>query len=587
MENEELRSYATGWRSTFLRRSLIALLVVSTMIQLFANVEYEGLRERIHVQTDKKVYLAGEQIRMKLLTVDAEHLPLRLSTVAYTELVDDSVGHIQTIVALTSGIGESQMQLPADMPSGFYRLIAYTQLMRNEGAAIFFETVVGVINPFQQDYYPQFVEAETSNTPIAQQQNPSGSITLQTNKPVYTTREHGELFIAGLPENMHTLSVTIAGEDLIDLHSDGETATIHGKRFSLVDKSTESSPDNRKYLPEFEGHILTGRIVDNQTGQLVSEPNLKTGLTFPGEGLHYFPGQPTESGEIRFITAGIAGTENIATIVYDSDDKYRVDIVSPFVSHFTPKAMPALSIDTSRYQQLLARSVAMQASHYFSDNSSAKRVVGESIYKIKPTNSYLLDEYTRFPTMREVFIEFISNARFERQYDKWALSVVVNTDINSYYGAKSLVLLDGVHISNHEFILNYNPALIKQINIYTKRCNFGGELFDGIVELFSYPEHMQDVDFGKSIQIIPYKLPQIFDPSPVPDYTNEANRNNWMPDTRHTLLWEPAVRTAGQTTLRIPFDTSDLKGAYQVTVEGVTFDGAFVNTTTAFSVGEF
>lgn len=229
----------------------------------------------------------------------------------------------------------------------------------------------------------------------------------------------------------------------------------------------------------------------------------------------------------------------------------------------------------------------MQVSHFLSNNPLEKRIVDESFYKIKPSNSYLLSDYTRFPTMREVFTEFISNARFERQSGKWVLSAVVNTGINSYYGTKSLVLFDGIPISNHEFMFNYDPSLIERIHIYTKRCHFGGELYDGIVEFFSLSGRLLEANFGKSIQLIPYEGPQAFEPLNAPDYSIEKNRNRWLPDTRNTLLWKPHVRTAGLSSLQIPFDTSDLTGDYTVTVEGLTTDGQWINTTTTFPVNDF
>ena len=570
-----------------MKRLYIALFLSCVMFHVFGNTGNELLRERIYVQTDKKVYLSGEPIRLKMLTLDAEHLPLILSKIAYAELVDDSIGRVQTIVTLSKGVGEGMMQLPIDLPSGVYRLIAYTRFMRNEGAEVFFETAIGVINPFQQDYYPQLVNTGAGITPINAMKNQSGSIALQTDKSVYAIREQGELSITGLPENLHTLSVAIAGKDLIDLRSDEETVTVNGQLFDFAGGSTENGAVTGKYIPEFEGHILTGKLVDNQTGQSVSDRSVKTGLTFAGKGIHFFPGQITETGEIRFLTAGMAATENISTVVYDADDKYRVDIVSPFVSRFSPKTMPVLSIDSLCYNQLLARSVAMQASRYFLEAPPDKRVIDGSIFKIKPANSYLLDEYTRFPTMREVFTEFVSNARFERQNGKWVLSVAVTTDLKSFFGTKTLVLLDGIHVYNHEIILNIDPALIERINIYTKRCNFGGELFDGMIELISYPEHIHETDFGKAVQIIPYAGLQAFEPLAVPDYADEKNRNSWLPDTRHTLLWEHDVQTKGQSAIHIPFDTSDLKGEYQVTVEGLTTGGVLIHTTAVFSVEGF
>jgi hypothetical protein len=70
----------------------------------------------------------------------------------------------------------------------------------------------------------------------------------------------------------------------------------------------------------------------------------------------------------------------------------------------------------------------------------------------------------------------------------------------------------------------------------------------------------------------------------TPDYSEENSRQSRMPDTRHTLLWSPNIQTDGKTTITIPFDTSDLTGEFQATVEGITKDGKFIYVTLFFRV---
>ena len=57
-----------------------------------------------------------------------------------------------------------------------------------------------------------------------------------------------------------------------------------------------------------------------------------------------------------------------------------------------------------------------------------------------------------------------------------------------------------------------------------------------------------------------------------------------MPDGRHTLLWEPNIVTNGKTSIQLPFNTSDLTGEFQITVEGITKDGEIIHTTSSFKV---
>ena len=647
-------------------------------VQLSGNIGKDELRERIYVQTDKQLYLAGEQIRMKLLTTDTEQIPLVLSKMAYIELVDLVVARIQIMVELSDGTGEGQMQIPADMPTGYYRLIAYTQYMRNEGSEVFFEKNIAVVNTYQSGYQPEEEETATEKQFLPDMENRSGSISLQPDQSIYSPRARGELMLNGLPENIHTLSVTISGR---------EWTPVAGTAVSLF-RQNQTKPSTEftgKFFPEYEGHIVTGKIIDNQTGTAVSgeimPPVRQSGidreiqsttrqpgidgdarqpvvenktmsvldsllqvlqqntsdeqlqktiqiivasveqlksneqnkiienqtdfgaiedespetnenilsmvvpfLSFPGDGIRIFPGQKTETGDFRFFTSGITGMKEIATVVYAVDDNYRIDVQSPFVTRFDPKPVPALHIDSANYDQLLKRSVALQVLHYFSDDPSDNRNIAEPFFKMKPSISYPLDEYTRFTTMREVFTEFINGARFRRTDGRWRLSTFVKRGAYYNYGTVALVLLDGVPVSDHEIIFNYDPLSVEKINIYYGPCNMGGYQFDGIIELITYRRLHQDLNPGKSTQIISFNGPQTYNQLITNDYSDIRNRQSRTPDTRHTLLWNPDVRTEGKTAIRLPFDTSDLTGEFQATVEGITKDGQFIFTTAVFKV---
>jgi len=547
-------------------------------------VNASPFRERIYVQTDKQLYLAGERIRMKVLTINAEQIPVDFSKVAYAELVCDSVARAQIKVELINGAGEGRMQLPVDLPSGYYRLIAYTQFMRNEGPEVFFEKNIAVANTFQSGYQPVEQERATESDTLLQESfapanlDTSVNISLQPDKKIYTTREHGELILSGLPENIHTLSVSITGKEWMPVaESDVSLFRKNQTKKSLTFTGV--------FLPEYEGHIVKGKIIDNLTSAVKTDNDfLFPVLTFLGEGLHFFSGQKNKTGDVQFVTTGISETKEIATEIFFADGKYRVDIQSPFVTRFTPKPMPQLHIDTAYYGRLLERSVALQVLNYFSDESSDHRIVSESYFKMKPSMSYKLDEYTRFTTMQEVFTEFIFPARFRRNGGKWEISTLVKRGNEYSFGTSPLVLLDGVPVSDHDVIYNYNPLAVERINIYYGPCFMGGYRFDGIVELITYRRLHQDLTLNKSTQIISYEGPQSYQRFDTPDYSDENNRKSPKPDARHTLLWNPDVRTDGKTFIRLPFDTSDLTGEFQATVEGVTKDGKIIFITSVFKV---
>jgi len=149
-----------------------------------------------------------------------------------------------------------------------------------------------------------------------------------------------------------------------------------------------------------------------------------------------------------------------------------------------------------------------------------------------------------------------------------------------------LVLLDGVPIADHDAIYNYDPLAVERINIYYGPCVLGGYLFDGIVELTTYRRLHADLKLNRSSQILTYEGPQLPYKLDTPDYSDEKNRQSRMPDGRHTLLWNTDVRTDGKPSIRVPFDTSDLTGEFQATVEGITKDGEIFFASSFFKVDQ-
>ena len=544
------------------------LLLIVSVFQLSGEVV--EFRERIYLQTDKQSYLAGEPVWMKLSTTDANQIPVTFSKVAYVELLNDSVSHLQIKVELINGTGEGLMQLPVDLPTGYYRLIAYTRFMRNEGAEIFFEKNIGIVNTFQPS---KILKPEIENDLLLDDESYTATVSLQSNKIVYTTRERGELILNDLPENIHTLSVSIAGKDFIPIAESNK-------------QSAKLPSYSGEFIPEYEGHIVIGKIVDNQTGEYESDNVfLGSGITFTGDGIRFFSGQKGKQGEVLFFTSGISGMKEIATTVFHSGERYRIDISSPFIQRHVQQQLPALRIDTMYNDQLLARSVALQVLHYFSEDSHTNQDISESFFKMKPNISYILDEYTRFTTMREVFAEFIIGARFRRRDGKQQLSVMANRDNNYHYGVMiPLVLLDGVPITNHEIIYNYDPLAVERINIYYGQYTMGGLIFDGIIELSTYRRNHSDIVLDKSTQILTYEGTQSRQRFYTPDYSQENNHQNRIPDNRHTLLWIPDVQTDGKSSIQLPFDTSDFKGEFQVIVEGLDKEGNVIKAKTFFRV---
>jgi hypothetical protein len=198
-----------------------------------------------------------------------------------------------------------------------------------------------------------------------------------------------------------------------------------------------------------------------------------------------------------------------------------------------------------------------------------------------PYSRYVLDDYTRFPTMEDIFIEFIAFARIRRTNEGRIFTMM--TERLDTYTNNVLVLFDNIPIANHELLCEYNPLKIKTIELHVGRYSVGGQVYDGMLSFFSYNNDYPGITFGANTQLFDYDGTQPYRYFYAPGY-NEANVSPRLPDYRHTLLWEPSLQSYGQSGLVIPFTTSDLTGSYLITIEGIGVDGTIVHASQMIDV---
>ena len=553
---------------------LLGLLMIATNIS--GQTASGLLAERVYLQTDKQLYLAGELVYMKVITVTPDRKPLSFSKIVYVELLDEANSQAQVKIELTGGVGEGWMELPLDLPAGYYRLAAYTRFMRNEDESVFFEKNIGVVNTFRSN---QIRKVQTGISPSAPETHDSPTCSLQPDKSLYANREKGILQLDGLPENIHTLSVSIAGK---------ASVTIEGTNDILQwEKQIPAASANpsEKYLPEYEGHIITGKIAPVQSSSNIIDESLFPLLSFPGDKFYLFESYKDELNDVAFYTTNMRGVKEVSTTVYNlSENKYRIDLQSPFVEQHIKKRLPALQADSTHLDGFLERSIALQALYAYTKDSLARNLSDDVRFVVKPAKSYILDEWTRFVVMGELVIEFISELRFRRnsQQNRELLMLMQKGTFSEW--VQPLVVLDGVPIMEHEIIYRYNPLLVERINIYPEEYIYGGMRFEGIVEFLTYEHNYPGLSTDQSTQIVNYPGTQPSRRLYTPGYSSEESRKSRLPDYRHTLLWEPALQTKGKSTLEVPFFTSDCSGEFQATVEGLTEDGKIISATVTFGV---
>jgi len=559
-------------------------LPVTLYLLSFALTLQAGFSERIQLFTNQSSYLSGEDIMVAVATTDADHRLVEFSKVAYVELTDSNRVVAQTMISLAGSTGKGILSLPEQLPTGYYRLRAYTRFMRNEGAGVFTNQLIAVVNAATL-HHSELRKAEQLNQEtelsekglslsvkqgkseesdgLSQRMKQGESKLLHTNKLVYGRREKGTVSIGNLPADAALYHVSIAADMGVNhIHS--------AERFSTPTVATGSEA---AFLPEYEGHIIRAKV----SGM---KPEVRAVLlSVPGNPPSLMAGRKLRTNdEYEFITPELIGNIELATSIDTrEDERYTFEFLSPYAPVDVIQ-LPAITIDSTNLPALLERYVALQARQAFLSKlytyNQETTAAG-----FTPEWTYRLEEYTRFNTVEEVVLEFVSNVRFRRI--NGIRTLAVNRDgPQGYTQGNTLVLLDNVPVFNHELLLRYDASLIEQIDVYRGQYVFSGQLYDGMVAFSTPTRDFRGFQLDRSTMINTYKGPQPEFQLTAPNLLPGQHVQH-EPDFRTTLLLESHRSPEPN---QLPFITSDLMGIYRVSIKGLTHRGTEFSETITVEV---
>jgi hypothetical protein len=143
------------------RRAILLMLMIFNLAASAQNTSFlsqaadkmtaQPVEEKAYLHLDRSYYVPGDTIWFKAyVAVGPTHSLSAISNVLNVGLANSRDSIVQMIkIPLISGLGWSDIPLPDTLPSGQYRIIAYTNWMRNAGPDYFFEKPIQIHNPFQ------------------------------------------------------------------------------------------------------------------------------------------------------------------------------------------------------------------------------------------------------------------------------------------------------------------------------------------------------------------------------------------------------------------------------------------------------
>jgi len=201
-----------------------------------------------------------------------------------------------------------------------------------------------------------------------------------------------------------------------------------------------------------------------------------------------------------------------------------------------------------------------------------------------PPTIYRLDDYKRFPTIAETLTEIVDHAWYKKDKNKKLIFDVRAREFDPYAmdDIKPLVVIDGAYIKDHEAALNDSAYDVETISVLREEYYYGNKVYQGIVNIKT-----TSGDYYNKLKGEYLANTTLFKPSPrkkyfKQDYSVQTDTSR-IPDYRHQLLWVPEFRFNSQN-YELDFYTSDVKGNFEVVLEGYTNNGDYVKISKFFIV---
>ena len=557
----------------------ILTILICLGVSLLSLYGAERLRERVYIATDRDVYVAGDAVWLSAWCVDAATGGLSsFSKTAYVE-IHSPTGMVQTAkISLDGGRGAGRLFLPTTLPTGNYRLFAYTRLGASEEG---FDPLSGartlsVFNTFS---------TERAEGVTVVPEAPAASAGPTTAGPLVVEAADAPVSASGL------LRISNPGTEAVSFslsvrHDDGIPAP-EGKHIADFLQDIRSLPAARGFdgsvIPEYEGEIIRARVTGTDAAGLEAVRKGYAFISSPGTGENLYTETIAEDGTATFFTSNIYGDQEMFLEIEgaDRENGIHLELESPFLD-LPAGEIPALQLYSGWARDLELRSLGMQLEKDFDADTlyTALPARTHCIFDERDCISYILDDYTRFTVMEELFIEYILQLRVRRANGRRELQVATPDNLGSFYfpAGKSLVLLDGVPVLDHEKIIAYDPLLVKRIDIYMDTYFVGIRNFSGIVNFVTYKGNLPAMKFADNVRVVDFQgcsLPLA--------YTCEGVDGEY-PDYRQTLCWHPMLTLEPGESLTLECKTPAYSGRFEVVAEGLTEQGEAVSARTIFEV---
>ena len=541
--------------------------------------------ENVVVHTNKKVFLAGETVYYKFYSLSKANKPSDVSKFGYVKLVSDNKGRLfEHKLKLEKGVANGEFFMPSNIETGQYKLVAYTKWMGNNNSKPFFKTNIYVVNPFtvNSNSFAGTENIDENKVFITKDKNFINTentqfdrVIIDTEQKSYLTRSKVKIELKNTIVNRckGNYSLSVKKIDSLKLHENNLAGNnlIESKGF---------------YLPEIRSEIISGKVLNKKGGFPVS--NRIVTLTLPGRDYVFKNTKTNSEGAFYFnLYENYIDTEALIQVQDIDRDRYEIVLDSKCFLYDDVLKFNLVKLSANIKPWLLKQSVYKQIENAYA-NSKKDEVVYKApneVFYGEASLTYVLDDYKRFPTVRETFVEVIQKAAIRETQGSYKFKVNDFLDFKNsvFKDYDPLVLVDGYLVQNNADLVEYDCKKIESISLVRGIYFCGPMIYNGILDVKTKNLDFKLIENTTDLVKLNLKSPQESKVYYKPNYKDGAKNLKRIPDYRTQLLWDPNIEL-NRINNEVEFYTSDVTGNFEIILEGYSLNGEYIKSSRIITV---
>ena len=552
-----------------LNKILIVLIIIaSSNIWAQKDTPTISTSENVYLHLNATSFVSGETLFYKLNCLNPRNFKQsKISKVAYLEMIGvNNQVLFKHKLFLTNGIAQGDFFIPSTIKTGTYKLLAYTKWMQNKLESKSFESEITIINPFQSDSENKI---SSKNSILKESPEVSNSgLTINLDKKKFTTRELINLKLSIQNELLKKGNYSLSVRKVQDLPS---ISKINPTDFKNSDADQKIVLDENNYvLPELRGEIISGKI--SSKDNLNSISNISVSLSIPGKSFTTKLVKTKADGTFYFsIDKAYFDSNIIIQIVDKSKEEFTIYVDDSFTlnkSNLKFENDYTLSSDLKSVIEEHSIASQIENTYYAKKADTLAKINYPTLFYEPFVNEYILDNYNRFPTIKETIIEVVKEVNYNKNDEKYALRLN-DYDPNTEINEPPLVLIDGLVVQDINELFEYKASDIYKICTINTGYTYGNKLYSGLISFITKKQDFESKLKGDFIIKRTIDLPVLKKNYFKPNYTDKSTLNR-IPDYRYQLLWLPELDI---NTSNISFYTSDKIGTFEIVIEGFSDEG--------------